>query len=471
MGRLIGGLLFVCLLAIGCRKADRYVSKKKPPAPDSQAKTEALNPNWSWLPTETHDIPIVFVPPTAKEWGALPSFWNVFPDRASGMRTVHIGQDPIGAAVAMTAAFQLEVVKIKVPLGLPDPTPHIPPSNPPTLAKWQLGKDLFFASILADGKLACSECHRPSEGFAWVTPVKATRNPLSLINCVYNSHQFWDGRVRSLEEVVVRSLEDERPPAKDDLAPQRTHVWSGLVKSLAADPHFQFRFKEVFSIEQPTQDAAAKALATYMRTILSGNSLYDRAEADRAKKGSPDLAALHFQGFLDEKAMYGLGTSKEKPADTARSLEKGTQLFFSGAACSRCHSGPLFRDGDFHNTGLSPLGGDSGRIAAAPIGLKETRFDGAFRTPSLRALPRTAPYFHDGKGYDLKAVLAYYNSEIFKFSPNLAKELRDPGNPLFARLLNLSDEDLRALELFLRSLDGDPVDPIVASAPPKVKKQ
>src|SRR5262249_43034011 len=154
---------------LGCQKARRYVAARPRPNPDQDVRPEKLNPNLAWRQTDVYDVPIVFVPSTSKEWTELPSFFNVYPHALSAQWTVHLDQNPLAAAVACTAELQKQVVKIKVPFGLPDPTPHIPAANPPTLAAWKLGKDLFFDKILADGKYSCAECHRPDRGFAYDT--------------------------------------------------------------------------------------------------------------------------------------------------------------------------------------------------------------------------------------------------------------------------------------------------------------
>lgn len=471
MRRLVGLLLLVCLLTCACQRAHRYGPVARRLSSDN--KPEAPDKTLSWLATELDDTPILFVPATAKDkaWDKLTQFWNFFPAPPGGVPSIHIGLDPLNASVALVAAQKLEVVHIKVPFGLPDPTPNIPSANPPTVGAWKLGKEIFFAKLLADGKFSCADCHRPAEGFAG-TSARASRNTLSLINCIYNDHQFWDGRVRALEEILVKSLENEMPPSKTDPSPEKSHVWGGLAKKLGADPVFVIRFKSVYDVDHPTQDTIAKALATYMRTILSGNSLYDRAraEADRESKTSPEaLPAAKFEKFLDEQTMKSLGAVKEKEGEVARMLEKGNALFFGRANCSSCHKGPLFRDGDFHNTGVAGLGEDEGRFSQIPIGLKENRFVNAFRTPTLRALPRTAPYLHNGSLFSLEDVIAHYGN--VSESPFLAKELIDPERPPRRRPLELSKEETRALELFLRSLDGEPVDAAVTQALPKSKKE
>src|SRR5262249_52011325 len=161
----------------------------------------------------------------------LPEFWNYFPPPASVM-TLPIGQSPLGTVLALHAAEQQLVIKIKVPLGLPDPTPLIPDANPPTSARWQLGKQLFFDErwLTAGGGVACAPCHKPAAGFSEpAAPLRAPRmNAPGLINSVYNRHQFWDGRATSLEEVLQRRAEE--PPAPGDqptTSPNLRHTWDG----------------------------------------------------------------------------------------------------------------------------------------------------------------------------------------------------------------------------------------------------
>ncbi len=406
------------VMLASCEQARRY-----PAAPASSAAAPTVTPPrekeplpaiWTWLrPTDAiYDAPIEFVPPTAPHWAALPAFWNPDPLPGAGAHTIYLGLPPLEAVAAFGAAEQLQRFRIKVPRGLPDPTPLIPAANPPTYAKWRLGRDLFFAPMLRSGgdSYACATCHDPEHGFteARARTRRGGVNTPSLINAVYNRHQFWDGRAVYLEEVVVRSLEDERPADADRPPPETTHVWGGLVQELDANKAFRAGFEAVFGIPKPTQDAIAKALATYMRTLLSGDSLYDRAEAQRQQAKAAALGSEHFLAALDAATLKTLGNGKLSDKDAAGQLVRGYQLFHGKANCAVCHRGPLFTDHDFHNIGvdakdnLPPPDAPTGRFASVPIGLKEMRLIGAYRTPSLRALPRTGPYFHGGQRYSLR---------------------------------------------------------------------
>jgi cytochrome c peroxidase len=372
-------------------------------------------------------------------------------------------------------------VRIKVPLGLPDPTPNIPPANRPTYLQWRLGKKLFFDKELLPGpsphvRRGCVTCHSPKHGFTVDRDRvdRAALNPPTLINSVYNRHQFWDGRATHLEEVLQRSLDDEAGPAKESPLwerPEVRHAWPGVVQRLREQPEYRREFERVYA-GAPSLGNVGRALAAYLRTILSGDSVYDRAEAARARAGAKDLAAAHFEAGLDDAALKALGSDVTRQ-ETARELLLGHTLFYGKARCATCHPGPLFTDHGFHNLGRGDSdsvhnrrpGEEKGRFAALPAGLKDPRYLGAFRTATLRALPRTAPYMHDGGLKTLDAVVNYFNSQVWaEGNPFLDPELRDSHRP---RRLGLARSELRAVELFLKSLDGGPVARLVADAPPK----
>jgi cytochrome c peroxidase len=466
-------VLFLVVSLVGCQPARQYgpLLENKPGSAPPPAKVEPLPAHYSWLaPRETRDIPIRFVAGGSSEWASLPTFWNPFPPLIAGSRTLHLGQHPLGMATSLVLADQVEVIKIKVPLGLPDPGSHIPSANPPTLGKWKLGKLIFFdPRLLTGGKdgLACASCHRPRRGFSQQT-VQEVLNPPTLINCVFNKHQFWDGRATYLEEVLVRQLEDERISTKENTDASRRHIWGGLVTTLDRDPAdpkypaYRQLFSQVFGVPKPTQDTIAKALATYMRTILSGDSLLDRAWQEKERSQATFLSAAHFAPFLTEATVVRLEQPRGRDRkDLARLLERGHGVF-QRSGCGQCHPAPLFTDHDFHNIGLGESQ-EPGRFAQVPIGLKEARFMGAFRTPTLRALPRTPPYFHDGTRASLQEVVEYFDHEL-PFHPSLALPLRVGENQ--AKALHLTEESLESLVLYLHALDGEPVDPIIA-VPPK----
>jgi cytochrome c peroxidase len=477
--------LFGVLMLASCQRAQRFPVPAKPSTGDPEPiglDADKYLYRFSWVePRETRDLPILFVPHTSPEWKELKGYWNVLPFPA-GMPTAHLGLAPMQAlaALAFTEAVKIKVpdaaVKIKVPLGLPDPTNFFPKSNPPTLGKWRLGRALFHESLLqADqGPHSCATCHKPDEGFAERRKLSkgGNYNTLSLVNVAYNRRQFWDGRVETLEETLVRSLADERAadPQRSQKALQQ-HNWGGFVRELVASKRYNDEFKLVFGVdEHPTQDAVAQALATYMRTILSGDSLYDRANQIRKEKNVQALATEHFLALFAKKDKNGKTLAvlhdepgKELTEAELKAIARGYELFKDTARCVQCHSGPLFTDQDYHNVGYEgkeaqpDIGTETGRAVHVPVGLKQSRLIGAFRTPSLRNLWKTEPYSHNGVQYTLSEVVEFYDGKVL-WTRHLAKALKDGDE---AQELKLTPAEKDALVMFLRALEGTPVDPIV----------
>jgi cytochrome c peroxidase len=279
------------------------------------------------------------------------------------------------------------------PLGL-DLYMPVPEANPLTRGKIALGRRLFFDKRLSrDGSLACSTCHDPSRAFADGRPVPqgingvpGARNAPALINRGYGRHFFWDGRAASLERQVIQ--------------PITSPIELGLTAA-ELERRTRMKVREV-----------ADALATYVRTIRSGDSRFDRYVAGQT-------SAL---------------TSLEK---------SGLDLFRGRGRCTVCHVGPSFTDEQFHNTGVAWRNGqfsDQGRYLVT--GLDRDR--GAFKTPTLREIARTAPYMHDGSLATLDEVVEFY-SNGGRANPSLDQDMR-PGH--------FTTDDKRALVAFLRALSG-----------------
>lgn len=454
--------LLLLLAALGCQPAGRYGvtvprSTRLAPTPsrlvDTPAEEVWLDPN----PAEMDPaVPIAFVhegkDPAA--WDQLKAFWN---DTKPGPADAafHFAVWPPGVGVLVKPPEPR--VKIKVPLGLDDPTPHIPASNPPTRGKWELGKQLFFDADTflqpanAETKQSCATCHDPAKGFTdRKVYTGGDRCPPTLINSVYNRYQFWDGRAGALEEVLA---------AHHGGVPNQKHCWSGAVDRLRAHSDYPTRFRQVFGT-LPTEDAIGKALATYLRTVLVGNAVHDRAaHAARQRSGLlPDAA--DYEKALDDAAVKGL-LDKDAPLtkpEMAQQLARGFRLFTNEAGCSQCHRGSNFTDGSFHNLGIGASSGpqrpgaETGRFPVTPIGLKERGLIGATKTPTLRSLLRTRPYFHDGTRDDLFAVVAWH-VRLAPPSRYLAPEIRKR---------DLKEDDVQALVLFLKALEGDLVPEVVA---------
>jgi len=298
----------------------------------------------------------------------------------------------------------------EIPLGL-DAYMPIPEDNQLTREKVALGRRLFSDTILSrDGHLACISCHQPERAFTDGRPVavgvfgrKGTRNVPTLINRAYGATFFWDGRTSSLEVQVLQPIQH----------PKEMDITVGeVVVRLERDQAYSDLFQAAFGREVNDGDLA-KALASYVRTIVSGNAPVDR---------------------------YGNG---DRNALTERQRQ-GLRLFRGKGSCIVCHVGPLFTDERFHNTGVAWRDGrllDQGRFAVT----NEDEDRGAFKTPTLREVARTAPYMHDGSITTLEEVLEFYDRGGNN-NPYLDPTLRP---------LNLNGAEKRALLAFLHVLSGE----------------
>jgi cytochrome c peroxidase len=274
---------------------------------------------------------------------------------------------------------------VTIPLGLDLYLP-VPEDNPLTTEKIELGRRLFFDRRLSrDGSIACASCHDPERAYSdgrvialGVFERRGRRNAPAIINRAYGGRFFWDGRVATLEEQVLKPIED---PNEMDLPVAEAAARVGLAP-----------------------EEISRALATFVRSILSGNSRYDRfVNGDRAALSAEEQAGL--------------------------------QLFRGKANCVACHVGPNFSDERLHITGIAWRDGQFTDPGAG---------HGNFKTPTLREVARTAPYMHDGSLATLEDVIEYYDRGGNR-NPHLDAELHP---------LHLSMEERRDLVLFLRSLSA-----------------
>ena len=296
------------------------------------------------------------------------------------------------------------------PLGL-DLYMRVPDDNPLTPAKVALGRMLFFDSLLSeDQSLACATCHDPGRAFTDGRPVsvgvfgrRGTRNVPTLVNRTYGASFFWDGRITTLEEQVLQPIQD----------PKEMDITVGeVVVRLEHDRVYSDLFQTAFGREVNDGDLA-KALASFVRTILSGDGPIDR----------------HLNGDRD--------------ALTERQLQ-GLRLFRGKGNCTACHLGPTFSDEQFHNTGVAWSDGewlDDGRFGVTG----EETDRGRFKTPTLREIARTAPYMHDGSITTLEDVVEFYDRG------GSSNPYLDPA----IRPLRLTADEKRALLAFLSSLSGE----------------
>lgn len=272
-------------------------------------------------------------------------------------------------------------ITITPPLGLP-PVP-IPADNPPTADTVTLGRRLYYDPILsADNTVSCATCHGPNAGFTdrgavstGVGGKKGTRHSPTVINSAYNDVQFWDGRAPSLEEQA-------KGPIVNPVEMATTH--DAVVARLQADPRYVALFKEAWGTDHITIDLVVKSIASFERTVLCGNSAFDRFYYGHDKTALSAAAQRGLKIFLDPK--------------------KGD--------CATCHTigekYALFTDNKFHNLGIgADIEGklnDLGRFDQT----KNDADTGAFKTPTLRDIAQRAPYFHDGSFPTLKDALGHY---------------------------------------------------------------
>jgi cytochrome c peroxidase len=301
-----------------------------------------------------------------------------------------------------------------IPLGLP--TLHWPEDNPYSKEKAELGRLLYFDKRLsADNSVSCATCHSISKGFTDNKTVsdgiygnKGTRNAPTVINSGYERLLFWDGRADSLEEQCKGPLANNKEMAHADTAHEAHMQCQKRVQEIEG---YQNLFKSVFG-DDCSMDLIAKAVATYERTVLSGESAYD---------------------------LYMTGVDKTKMSDEAL---QGLKVFRK-SGCANCHAGPLFSDGRFLNIGIGMDAEepDLGRYVIT----KEEKDYGAFKVPTLRDIEHTFPYMHDGSLGSLEAVVDYYDKGGIH-NKNLHPLLKEP--------LHLSESDKKALVVFMKSLNG-----------------
>jgi cytochrome c peroxidase len=326
------------------------------------------------------------------------------------------------------------VLTVEVPAGLPPLAPFVPHSNPLTRDKWELGRMLYFdPRISLDGTVSCATCHNPEKGWTDQTPVssgidgqKGGRSAPTVLNTVYGKNMFWDGRAPSLE------AQSQGPPQNPIEMGKQSY--KEIVERLREIPGYQQQFRKVFGTDV-TLDGIAKAIATFERTALSGNSAYDKYQAG-------DLKALS-ENQKRGMVLFGLRLSPDDPFQA-----DGVTL--KKANCTSCHTGFNFSDERFHNLGVGfeatkKAFADLGRWAIAPIGAKDDADRGAFKTPTLRDLARTAPYMHDGSEKTLADVVKFYNRGG---NPNAALDVD-------MKPLNLTDQEVENVVAFLDALNGE----------------
>jgi cytochrome c peroxidase len=302
-----------------------------------------------------------------------------------------------------------------------------------------LGRVLFYDKNLSiNNTIACASCHKQENAFADVAALsegfkggRTTRNSPSLVNLDNDWSFFWDMRTVSLEDLVLQPIANHVEMGMDNN--------QNLVKKLNQMPYYPPLFEKAFGSKDITSERISKALAQFVKAIVSTDAKYDNVNSWNAT-----------QTF----------TASESA---------GHNLFFNKLHCTGCHSGNDFSNSGAENIGLEVNYKDNG----AGVFFADTKFNGAFKVPTLRNIALTAPYMHDGRMKTLEEVIDHYNAGVQNHA-NLSTFLRgflwsgnggtnngtcwncgvSKGGDSFVPL-NLTKTDKENLVAFLRTLtDG-----------------
>ena len=306
--------------------------------------------------------------------------------------------------------------------------PLIPQGNPLTVDGVALGRMLFYDPILSgDSTQSCSSCHKQEFAFTdgqqfsqGIDGAIGNRNAMAIINMAYTTSFFWDGREPELEDQALKPVPN----------PIEMHLkWSESEERLSKHPDYPTYFYKAFGESKTDSNSVAKALAQFMRILIS-----DKSKIDEVLKTDP--YSLH---LLTESEQNGYQLFIGE-ADTSGGLA------FKGADCFHCHLLPLTTDNEFRNNGLDETFNDLGRAMVT----SNPEDKGKFRVPTLRNIELTAPYMHDGRFQTLEEVLEHYNQGLH-WSPTLdplMKTVNQGG-------LLLEPEELQDLLNFLKTFTDE----------------
>ncbi|MFP5471031.1 MAG: cytochrome-c peroxidase [Bacteroidia bacterium] len=309
------------------------------------------------------------------------------------------------------------------PLNLPEGFPQmpLPADNPLTVEGVELGRKLFFEKRLSgDNSMSCASCHLQAFGFTdddqfsiGIDGLAGNRNSMVIQNLAWSPKLFWDGRANSLEQQALGPVPN----------PIEMHQkWTDAAKKLTSDSEYKNLFYKAFGSVAIDSTTATKALAQYMRTLISGNSKFDQW-----LRGEVTLTAEEQEGFNLFNAL-------------------------DGGDCFHCHPvNPFFTDFSFRNNGLDENPSDKGHGKVTGNATDDFKF----KVPTLRNLAYSAPYMHDGRFQTLDEVIDFYSEGLQHNSPNIdpLMEFSSQGGVLLtpsekaalkAFLLTLSDPDFIA---------------------------
>ncbi|MEO6601706.1 MAG: cytochrome c peroxidase [Polyangiaceae bacterium] len=270
---------------------------------------------------------------------------------------------------------QLSLIESVTPSGFPPgrSVDRAPTDNALTEARARLGRRLFYDSRLSrTTEVSCASCHQQEHAFADPSAVSkgvegrlGSRNASALANAAWGRSFFWDGRAPSLEEQAGQPIEN---PLEMDLP------LAEAAMRLNGDARYVAEFASAYG-EPPTALSLQRALASFVRALVSGQSAYDRhLRGDNGDFGEPE--------------------------------QRGEALFFSDqAACFHCHPVGVLSNEGFFNNGTYTSGGDAGRKQVT----ERVGDEGKFKVPGLRNCAESAPYMHDGSLPTLEAVIEQYD--------------------------------------------------------------
>ena len=346
----------------------------------------------------------------------------------------------------------------------PNPTNHV--ADNPAAAK--LGQMLFFDFRFSkEGTIACSTCHSPFYAFADIEATslatgRGTRNTPTIFNAVFNEWQFWDGRAESMWAVSLLAFEDESEMA--GTRTQYAHIINEYYKTLYEEifgplPELDdtSRFPKEGKPGDPAFDNMSEADQIIINTIFA-----NMGKAVDAYQRLLITSAAPFDNYV---------AGNEDAISLA--AKRGLKLFVGKARCVDCHSTPRFTDNRFYNIGVATTE-DTGRFDGIPLLLdnifnssniySDSRGEsesilsmleakpedkGAFRTPPLRNVAITAPYFHAGQLLDLESVIKFKNAGGYTTAyPGRAPEIIET--------LDLTEQEQADLIEFLHTLTGEP---------------
>lgn len=300
---------------------------------------------------------------------------------------------------------------IQYPTYFPDPLPS-PDRNPISEEGVALGEKLFFdTSLSADEQIACASCHLPEKSFADGKKFSAghsgndlKRNTPALINLAWQKHFFWDGGVKNLESLSFAALLN-----KDEMGADLDTICYKLNRS----SDYLNRFKEAFQIDSISSAYVSRALAQYMRTLVSKYSKYDSVQ-------------LNLSSFSSQESL-------------------GKDVFYNN--CSSCHIAPLFMDNDFHHNGIQQsFSSNDLYLTTGRFRITRDSMDlGKYKTPTLRNLNKTSPYMHDGRFSTLDQVLDHYQNIL------TSNQIRDS----LVYRISFTDKEKNALKAFLNTLNDE----------------